>query len=603
MYPHTRFDIIDQSHIPKIETPEPYLPLFMCGFTSDKGPEDFKVIDKNFEKIYGPLSFIKHGQPQLQAARILQNGGKIMAKRVVASDSTLANIVIVAKTKVTQIQKKDKDGNLLYLDGNGEETTEDDNTTPIMIDQITLKYEVVSIANAKSIAEVNTGVGLIESEDEDGFTTFPLFIITDNGRGKSNKKIRIYPNYEASKPANFLRYQIEIIENNSVIESSSFSLDPELIYLDVSFSLETIIKNKSEQIKCKVFNDNTFNFNKEIAEVTGIENMLLNDVFAGRMLSGEIVENLLIDDDSANLTITYGIPLENGGNGSFGDMPFDAESYENEMVKVFDGTYDEIYDQLRYPVEIILDANYPSDVKEAIENLCTFREDIFFIGDMGTDLTVMEQFKNVLYNTTRSKFCSYSGLWYDAINPITRKHMSVTYCYSMAKLLPDHLLNGRNRPLAGILHNIILDDAIEGTVNFTPKVTPSLNQKQEMCDMRINYASWINNRLVMETQYTTQKPHTQLSYINNVLAIQEVIRAVRNRCPATRYSFIDGNDLEIYKNDVQSVLNKYIDNFDELTFVYIEDEVMVLNKIFYAAISVKCRNYVQAEHFKLYVII
>ena len=112
----------------------------------------------------------------------------------------------------------------------------------------------------------------------------------------------------------------------------------------------------------------------------------------------------------------------------------------------------------------------------------------------------------------------------------------------------------------------------------------------------------MKNVLTLETLFTSQEKDTQFSYINNILAIQEVIKAIRSRCPKTRYTFIDGEDLEKYREDVEAVLNKYTNNFLSLKMVYTKDESMLANKIFYASLEVQFRNFVQTEYFKIYAL-
>lgn len=602
MYPHTKFDIIDESSIPQYNPPEEYRPLFMYAITSDKGPENLRLVRKDFVKIFGDVSFTKHGQPLLQAWRTIDGGGEILVKRIVAPDSSLANIIIVAKTKREEVQKKNASGQLLYLLDGNEVTSADGGAEPIMVEAIRIKYEAHSVENASSDTQIHLAATSFAEVDENGFSTYPLFSIFDVGRGISNKKFRISPDYEGSKTINFLRYKFEVIEKNTLLESMLFSFDPEKIYLSMAFSLDTIVNKSSVQVKSKMYEGSIASFVGEMKEVTGIENILSEDILFGSKRTSEPIHTIIVDDASVNLTNVFGVSLANGANGSFGNAPYGTEAYETEVEKFFAGEVDDdIYDLVKYPVEAIIDANYPAKVKRAIESLVTFREDVMFFGDMGK-VSIVEQMKNLMFISAKNKFCGYYNLSYDVLDPFTRKQINVTIGYSLARILPNHLKYGRNRPLSGIINSAIIDEAVEGTVNYTPKVTPKVNQKQELDDIRANYASWINTQLVLETQYTSQPEHTQLSYINNMLAMQEVIRAVRNRCPATRYSFIDGEDLETYQKDVQGVLNRYSDNFRELTFEYIQDDIMVQNKIFHAAIRVTFRNYVQAEYFKIYAI-
>lgn len=117
--------------------------------------------------------------------------------------------------------------------------------------------------------------------------------------------------------------------------------------------------------------------------------------------------------------------------------------------------------------------------------------------------------------------------------------------------------------------------------------------------MHINYASYIDNQLVIESLYTSKEEYSQWSYINNVMGIQDVIKAIRKRCPVIRYTFIDGEDLERYRADVEEVISQYRSNFNKLELSYVEDTTYSANKIFYAVLNVTYKDFVQTERFKV----
>lgn len=608
MYPRTIFEIIDQSHIPRIQFPADNRPLFMCAFSSDKGPEDLIEIDSNFETHYGSPDFEKHGQAILQADLILKNGGKILAKRIVANDSTLANSVVVAKMKDgTPVHATNDDGDFLYeLSGStvavAPGDTADPSAVPVMIDTVDLKYEIYTIDNAKDVEEIETRAKALAGADSDGFIAYPIFIVTDIGRGKSNKRFRISPSYRNSRGSDFLSYGIQVIEDNEVVEELVFSLDPDRIYLNRAYSIEDVVNQHSTQISAFMLKDETRDFATAMEGKINVKNLLDEDILFGNFRSSRPLPNVNLLGESANFTDVFGLTLESGTNGNFGDNPIRSSSLNTELGKFFAGDIDDsIYDLVEYPIEAIIDANYDESVKRKIEDFVDFRDDVTFFRDQGIVHTI-DQMRYKTEISARSRNCIDHHMSYMVVDPISKKQIRVTTGFSLAKILPPHLRFGRNRPIAGTLHNCILRDAIKGTVNYLPKVTPKGDQKQELNDLRVNYANWQEDQLVLQTQYTSQNEYTQLSFANNVLAMQAIVRDVRKRCPATRYSFIDGEDLEVYMGDVQAVLDKHTDNFKELTFEYIQDEVMVQNKVFHAAIRVKFRDYVQAEWFKLYAI-
>ena len=88
----------DQSDIPSLQISDNTTrPVVFSAFTSDKGTEDYIHIQGNkFFEQYGEISFQRHGQPLLQAANVINNGGILYAKRVVHPDSTLANFAVIA---------------------------------------------------------------------------------------------------------------------------------------------------------------------------------------------------------------------------------------------------------------------------------------------------------------------------------------------------------------------------------------------------------------------------------------------------------------------------------------------------------------------------
>ena len=103
----TKIILDDQSYIPSLDIKDNTIrPIVFMGFTSDKGTEDYaKYQGESFFKQYGNISFAKHGQPLLQAANVINNGGIVYAKRVVDPTSRLAMLGVVGHIKETQKQE------------------------------------------------------------------------------------------------------------------------------------------------------------------------------------------------------------------------------------------------------------------------------------------------------------------------------------------------------------------------------------------------------------------------------------------------------------------------------------------------------------------
>ena len=123
-----------------------------------------------------------------------------------------------------------------------------------------------------------------------------------------------------------------------------------------------------------------------------------------------------------------------------------------------------------------------------------------------------------------------------------------------------------------------------------------------MDDIRVNYAIFEDDNCVVQSCYSSQDAYTQLSYFGNIIAIQEVMRAVRTACPRQRYTLASGSDLTNYATAVNSVLNEFVSNFDTLRFTYTNDPLKTSQKIFYASIEFAFLGWAQTEIFDIYAI-
>ena len=620
-------------------------PLYLQLFTSDKGPETLRTVHGNeFFNLYGANpSFKKHGQPLLQAAEIIKAGGEILCKRIVAEDATLANLVVVAKVSNASVQKVDASGNALYIDADtGKETTDAAGglNERAMMNVAKIKYDAISVAGAKTLNEVkkyaanlvkdevdaeittsyevttkvgdpltdeNTVGQVKDTEDPDyGMYVYPLFVVVDNGRGVSSKRFNIVPDYTISKSLNFELYKLNFIGDTAAEnEYQWFNFQDDIVYLGENRSLDMIGK-KFVQIKASSLDDSIDLFVKRLAAITGIDEAELNsiDPIFGKTRKGESIEQIVIDEAGYLLDSNLGLMLQGGTNGSFGDSPITSASYGSEMVKVINGEYDDsIFDVDRFMIDVCVDANYPAEVKNAICALAEFRQDFVFLRDYGTDLSTYEAIANTQYSLEKSKFIAdYPQSW-DVIDPWTKKQITVTQTYSIAPKLVVHLNDRRSSPVCGILYDFTFPNVVEGTVSFLPKITPYVDQKTLLSDRNINYASYVNGTLTLETCFTSQEKNgVQVRYLNNIFAITKLIHNIRTECPKFRYSFITDTDLEKYREEVNNVIKRSNIDFADIYMEYTQDDVMAANKIFEADIFVKFKNFEQEEIFNIYTL-
>lgn len=575
MYPGTIVNWHDQSEIESSASTGNVIinnaPLFLQVFSSDKGPEDLRVISgDDFDSLYGTMSFARHGQSAIQAKNIISAGGRLLAKRVVADDSTLANVILIANV------------------------SEDDGGVKV-------KWTSKSITGMKSFEQLKEeAVKLLD----DGNGQYPLFIYTDNGRGVSSKAVRINPDYNVSKTIGKTFYTLAVYEGSTTIESETVSFDPTVIYSNNSYHLN---KATCSQVYGEVLEDVYELYVANIADKLKEDEATIRnyDLVYGYTNRGKAIEKFTLDKEGVDLDSEVGIKLVEGSNGVFGNAPVGTAAWTKAIKETFDGTFsDRIWDIDTYKVAAIVDANYPDEVKAAIADLANFREDCVYFRDYGVGLKTFLEIKNKYdsFADHRSKFIADYCTSYNIIDPNTSRTIEVTMTYDLAYDLVNHLANNAFAPVAGIINGFVLTNAIRGSVNFTPINTPTVNQKDAMEELKVNYAIFQEDQCVVQTCYTSQDKYTQLSYVGNVLGIQNVLRAVRVQCPKTRYTLSKGSDLTLYATAVNTVLSQFSNNFSVLTFSYTQDKMKAAEKIFYATIQFAFNNWAQTEMFDIFAI-
>lgn len=639
-YPKTKFDLVNQTSIQEINTntasAEP-VALFMQPYTSDKGTEDWELMNgfDNFVKAKGSISFMRHGQGLLTVAEALRNGAYVFGKRMVSEDATLANVTVRARVVVSDSVS------YLYL--------------------YTSSFE-----NIKTFDEACNVKALTNEELKtvnNARVDVPLFTVTPLGRGESSMFFTVTPVYATSKSANTIKYIFSVYENNECLESITFSMNPEVISDSVSQSLSQRVRANSKQVKVKIYEEELYELMKALAEtavssvtdpnkVSLTEGNLINmdfinsfDVKGKTTIPGIVtmaqstgkndqwlankptdikqVYNLVSDNNGK------GVPLVNGSFGTMTSSPMSKpEEYEKMLLKVFNAyTTDSVtstdsetddhnqvhkeketlYDPIIYDldankIDAIFDCNWPVSVKNAIANLIDFRGDMVFLADLGTTASTLEDIKDVANSINPTKFMALYHNYFKINDPYSKKEITVTMPFLLIDKLITHIAEGVGRPFAGYMNNVYFTNIIENTINFIPVDVPGCDQKQELVDSNINYISYYNNVPIMETMYTNDSEYTKLSYLHNIMAIQEIIKVIRDECPRIRYAFLDGNDLEAYLTDVTALVNEYSSNFESISVQYMADNAYEDNNIFYAVLKVQFRNFVQEEYFKIIAI-
>ena len=559
------------------------IPLFLCAFSSDKGTEAITTLTyDDFRAMYGnSADYFKYGQPLIQTHAILSAGGRVLGKRLVAEDATLANIVITAEITVT-------------------------GTDPDKV--VTVKYAAKTIAGAKTYAEVVKQAAAIETASE-----FPLLVICDNGRGASNKSVKIVPNYNVSRSLSFCLYDLYDIEGTSSIESTRFSMYPNGITYSSSNRSTALIKNSTTQFQTSYCDTGVANFLAKLAEETGytVDELYSVDLLFAKDVKGEALSAWSVDDTGIDLSATYGIPLQSGTNGAFGDAPFAGETastdWTTQAVAFFDGTFsEEIYDLDQYKIDFCVDANYPMDVKHAIAELVSYRQDFYYFRDLSLDISSINDIQQIVSDLDweRSPFIGDYSSVYDILDSKSKKQITVTMTHGLAPLLVTHFTNNAAAPIAGEFNNFIITEAVEGSLRFVPRVTPKVDQKTILDELKVNYLNYSSdNNLTIFSTYTSQDHWGPLSYSSNVIITQKAVKAIRRYTPKIRFMLTDNSDFTEYKSLIENnVLTNYTNYFKSIELVYSADADETAAKTFNASVRCYYKDFPQGEIFNVYAI-
>lgn len=664
-YARSRFELLDQSDIREIESVAPEstgtVPLAMAVYTSDKGPEDWRLVT-SFEKFasdVGPISFVKHGQGLTTVAQELRAGGYVFCKRLVSNDATLANVTI----RVRVVRSNNVCYVYYYTTSETEIKTFKDACDNVKNnynsrDAVTPAVEAVPAEDPSP--DNPEGTEAVPGSPE--MFDAPLFTITANGRGVSNIYITITPmNINGKSNRNF-RFSFDVYENYEKLESVIFTMNPDVVVDNVALSFNPRVKALVSQVKSYMYENALYDFinylcgdgETNYVSINGnaltINNLVNLDFINGTdergttYIGGMVTMNTptpeATDDetevedlhslweentpsDIQNKVINIGeernIILSNGSYGAMGTNPIENDfEYQKMVIEAFNGTYkhegqvivsphDEqtmlydpiIYDLDRYKIDFICDCGYCADAKQAITDLADFREDFVFFADMGFDISSFNDILTVAPLMPESKFISIYHNIVNVYDPYSMKEITVTLPYLMAPRVINHIKNGVGRPLAGIINNFTFNEIIEGSINFIPVAIPGLDQKQELANRNINYISIYDGTSVLDSVYVNTTTYTQLSYIQNVMLVQAIIKEIREYCPKQRYTFIDNSDLQDYLDDANRIVNNYSSLFDSIEFQYMADPNYESNNIFYAIIKCRFHNFIQEEYFKV----
>ena len=287
------------------------------------------------------------------------------------------------------------------------------------------------------------------------------------------------------------------------------------------------------------------------------------------------------------LTDLTGVDMQGGTDGLFDATKHNANDIETAINEAYEYAFDpneipnekseeyttkgymasvdkNIYSKTRYPVDLILDANYAYAIKNAIASLCVKRGDCMAGLDLCTGMTTSEDILtrlNLIDSATANRNCFVEGYEMQIRDPISRKIVPVSATYWLAGAYPTNFdqNNGKHIPLAGGSYGTIeMDEMVKNSIFPIFDEAMDSAMMEQLANYRVNYAQ-INPKSVVirAMQSTRQDILSALSECNNMFILMDIKRDCETLCGQYSYNFLETTDLSRFNRDAEQLLTKY----------------------------------------------
>lgn len=292
-------------------------------------------------------------------------------------------------------------------------------------------------------------------------------------------------------------------------------------------------------------------------------------------------------DGVVALTDLTGVDMQGGTDGLFDTAKHNATDIETAINEAYEFAFDpneipnekleeyntkgfaaavdkNIYSKTRYPVDLILDANYAYSIKNAIASLCVKRGDCMAGLDLCTGMKTSEDILtrlNLIDSATANRNCFVEGYEMQIRDPISRKIVPVSATYWLAGAYPTNFdqNNGKHIPLAGGSYGTIeMDEMVKNSIFPIFDEAMDSAMMEQLANYRVNYAQ-INPKSVVirAMQSTRQDILSALSECNNMFILMDIKRDCETLCGQYSYNFLETTDLSRFNRDAEQLLTKY----------------------------------------------
>ena len=590
-----------------VSTPVDTNNQFICVFRSPMG-EDNKIIDqKDFNKfrdffIGGSNKYDAYGQPLMMPLAMLSSGSAtVHAMRVMPEDAYAANSILCL------LYKTDPDTGKFTI-----------KFKAYNIDKSAFAERSAYSSNKafKKYLKIYGQTLRTTTPDEDGFIQIPLVVFRMSGRGIYGNNYR----WRITRDADYeYDYQIKMFSFEAL--STIGGLSKKASYVGCLTSSEkykqiTLINDVMDEqdagvviMDVDVYEDYFEEVYDAFVEfVESLDEELQDDIpaidefdpfFGLKVASMEPNSNIEIiseddDEDCISVDRPQGITLAGGDDGAFTDITTE-EGRGAELqayIDAFTGELDRhILSPRRVPCDVLLDANYPFEVKEAIAELANLRDSSLLYLDMGTDTTVA-QVDNLIdqYAGFNNRNISKEWQHYIVKDPLTNKKRAVTITYFYALQIPIHYQSyGSWVPFVKSRAQLYghIKNSLEPSVEDI-----DMELKEKLYVNRINYFETISENVYQRcSQNTSQVINSDLVEENNMNTLFELKRIVELDAWSDLYNFTSAESRKRFSEYENSKFSSWIGTrVQSLNIDFSVNEWEMERSIVHCYISVQFRN-------------
>lgn len=284
------------------------------------------------------------------------------------------------------------------------------------------------------------------------------------------------------------------------------------------------------------------------------------------------VTNNIIDAQlavTAALANTYNLRLQNfdnfipfltGTDGSIAEgVAGRTTTINNLLISAYQGTLaPEMTNKRETPYDLVLDANYSTNVKNAIVTLCTaIRDDIFGIVDTGITANpqqaidfrrgsmTVNDYRIAIYTQNLSVYDEYTG----KVIPVTSTN------FLAGKIPQNDVQFGIHFPLAGPRRG-----TISGFEDKSLSWNPNETAQEELYKKQINYIIQDSRKTMFNSQSTSQIVISALSNVSVVRALLRIKRDVETLAEDYQFEFNDSITLDAFQTNLNGNLAQWVTN-------------------------------------------